>query len=118
MWIVAGKHVLRRSAASATPGGRVAFRSRPESGQRWSTSDDRLGDRFGLLTGGSRAALPRHQALRTASFVEPASGVVPRRRQPAHRDRPERQRHVASFLSILRAQDILRTTSVRARVVT
>jgi predicted ATPase/DNA-binding CsgD family transcriptional regulator len=26
---------------------------------------DRLGDRFGLLTGGSRAALPRHQTLRT-----------------------------------------------------
>jgi predicted ATPase/DNA-binding CsgD family transcriptional regulator len=25
---------------------------------------DRLGDRFGLLTGGSRAALPRHQTLR------------------------------------------------------
>jgi predicted ATPase/DNA-binding CsgD family transcriptional regulator len=28
--------------------------------------DDRLADRFGLLTGGSRAALPRHQTLRTA----------------------------------------------------
>lgn len=27
---------------------------------------DRLDDRFGLLTGGSRAALPRHQTLRTA----------------------------------------------------
>jgi predicted ATPase/DNA-binding CsgD family transcriptional regulator len=27
--------------------------------------DDRLSDRFGLLTGGSRAALPRHQTLRT-----------------------------------------------------
>ena len=27
---------------------------------------DRLADRFGLLTGGSRAALPRHQTLRTA----------------------------------------------------
>jgi predicted ATPase/DNA-binding CsgD family transcriptional regulator len=27
---------------------------------------DRLSDRFGLLTGGSRAALPRHQTLRTA----------------------------------------------------
>ncbi|HKT05279.1 MAG TPA: NB-ARC domain-containing protein, partial [Rugosimonospora sp.] len=27
---------------------------------------DRLGDRFALLTGGSRAALPRHQTLRTA----------------------------------------------------
>ncbi|HSW41897.1 MAG TPA: LuxR C-terminal-related transcriptional regulator [Patescibacteria group bacterium] len=27
--------------------------------------DDRLADRFGLLTGGSRAALPRHQTLRT-----------------------------------------------------
>ena len=27
---------------------------------------DRLTDRFGLLTGGSRAALPRHQTLRTA----------------------------------------------------
>jgi predicted ATPase len=26
---------------------------------------DRLADRFGLLTGGSRAALPRHQTLRT-----------------------------------------------------
>ena len=26
---------------------------------------DRLTDRFGLLTGGSRAALPRHQTLRT-----------------------------------------------------
>ena len=26
---------------------------------------DRLGDRFDLLTGGSRAALPRHQTLRT-----------------------------------------------------
>ncbi|TMC09623.1 MAG: LuxR family transcriptional regulator [Chloroflexi bacterium] len=26
---------------------------------------DRLGDRFGLLTGGSRAALPRHHTLRT-----------------------------------------------------
>ena len=26
---------------------------------------DRLDDRFGLLTGGSRAALPRHQTLRT-----------------------------------------------------
>ena len=26
---------------------------------------DRLGDRFGLLTGGGRAALPRHQTLRT-----------------------------------------------------
>jgi predicted ATPase/DNA-binding CsgD family transcriptional regulator len=28
--------------------------------------DDRLSDRFDLLTGGSRAALPRHQTLRTA----------------------------------------------------
>ena len=28
--------------------------------------NDRLSDRFGLLTGGSRAALPRHQTLRTA----------------------------------------------------
>ncbi len=28
--------------------------------------DVRLADRFGLLTGGSRAALPRHQTLRTA----------------------------------------------------
>jgi predicted ATPase/DNA-binding CsgD family transcriptional regulator len=27
--------------------------------------DDRLSDRFGLLTGGNRAALPRHQTLRT-----------------------------------------------------
>ena len=27
--------------------------------------DDRLADRFGLLTGGGRAALPRHQTLRT-----------------------------------------------------
>ena len=27
--------------------------------------NDRLSDRFGLLTGGSRAALPRHQTLRT-----------------------------------------------------
>jgi predicted ATPase len=26
---------------------------------------DRLTDRFGLLSGGSRAALPRHQTLRT-----------------------------------------------------
>src|SRR5207237_10230743 len=26
---------------------------------------DRLNDRFGLLTGGGRAALPRHQTLRT-----------------------------------------------------
>src|ERR1700726_3238688 len=27
---------------------------------------DRLGDRFALLTGGARAALPRHQTLRLA----------------------------------------------------
>ena len=40
---------------------------------------DRLNDRFGLLTGGSQAALPRHQTLRTASewsydLLTPPSG--------------------------------------------
>ena len=40
---------------------------------------DRLSDRFGLLTGGGRAALPRHQTLRTTiewsyDLLAPASG--------------------------------------------
>jgi predicted ATPase/DNA-binding NarL/FixJ family response regulator len=42
---------------------------------------DRLGDRFALLTGGSRAALPRHQTLRTTidwsyDLLEPAERLL------------------------------------------
>ncbi|HYW22734.1 MAG TPA: hypothetical protein VE953_01135, partial [Terriglobales bacterium] len=45
---------------------------------------DRLSDRFGLLTGGSRAALPRHQTLRTTidwshDLLEPAERALLRR---------------------------------------
>ena len=45
---------------------------------------DRLGDRFGLLTGGSRAALPRHQTLRTTiewsyDLLTPAERALLRR---------------------------------------
>jgi predicted ATPase/DNA-binding CsgD family transcriptional regulator len=45
---------------------------------------DRLGDRFALLTGGSRAALPRHRTLRTAiewshDLLEPAEQALLRR---------------------------------------
>jgi predicted ATPase len=45
---------------------------------------DRLSDRFGLLTGGSRAALPRHQTLRTTiewsyDLLAPAERTLLRR---------------------------------------
>jgi predicted ATPase len=45
---------------------------------------DRLSDRFGLLTGGSRAALPRHQTLRTTidwshDLLAPAEQTLLRR---------------------------------------
>ena len=45
---------------------------------------DRLGDRFGLLTGGRRAALPRHQTLRTTiewsyDLLTPAERALLRR---------------------------------------
>jgi predicted ATPase/DNA-binding CsgD family transcriptional regulator len=45
---------------------------------------DRLTDRFGLLTGGSRAALPRHQTLRTTidwshDLLEPGERALLRR---------------------------------------
>ncbi len=45
---------------------------------------DRLDDRFGLLTGGSRAALPRHQTLRTTiewsyDLLTPAERTLMRR---------------------------------------
>ncbi len=45
---------------------------------------DRLSDRFGLLTGGGRAALPRHQTLRTTidwshDLLEPAERTLLRR---------------------------------------
>jgi len=45
---------------------------------------DRLSDRFGLLTGGSRAALPRHQTLRTTiewsyDLLTPAERTLLRR---------------------------------------
>src|SRR5256885_16218837 len=45
---------------------------------------DRLNDRFGLLTGGSRAALPRHQTLRTTidwsyDLLAPAERALLRR---------------------------------------
>jgi predicted ATPase/DNA-binding CsgD family transcriptional regulator len=45
---------------------------------------DRLGDRFGLLTGGSRTAVPRHQTLRTTiewshDLLSPAERTLLRR---------------------------------------
>src|ERR1039457_5439839 len=61
---------------------------------------DRLTDRFGLLTGGSRAALPRHQTLRTTiewshDLLSRGERAVMRVRRQVHPGRRRVRMHVA-----------------------